>query len=257
MNTNLFRRTIIVLLVFFLGIILWQLIYTAGVFSRLILPSPIQVVQAFILWGQTDLWEDLLDTLIRLFSSVSFGIVAGLIIGVVMAAIPIFRDFAAPLIESIRSIPAIALFPLFTAAFGIGEASRIASATFSVLFLVALYTFQGIATVNKSLLLVPQTIAKDSTRIRFWVYKEIYFLGALPTILFGLRLSLPIVLVVIVATEMMFGTSHGLGSRIIISQLAYRIPPAWAAIILTGLLGYGLNVVLKLIEEKYSFWVGR
>jgi len=216
-----------------------------------------QVVQAFILWGQSNLWEDLLETVTRLSLSVAFGTLVGLVVGVVMAALPIFRNLAAPLIESFRSIPAIALFPLFTAAFGMGETARIASATFSVLFLVALYTFQGISTVNKSLLLVPQTIAKDSNQIRLWVYKEIYFPGALPTILFGLRLSLPIVLVVIVATEMMFGTNYGLGSRIILSQLAYRIPTAWAAIILTGLLGYGLNVILKLIEEKYSYWVGR
>jgi len=237
---------------------LWYLAYVAEAVSRLILPSPLQVLQAFGAWAQKGLWIDIGYTVYRLISSIAFGIAAGLIVGVLIAAIPLLRDAIIPIIESLRSIPAIALFPLFTAAFGIGELARIASVTFSVLFLVALHTLQGISTINKSLLLLPRTIiVKDSMRVRWWRLRQIYLPGALPTILFGVRVALPVALVVIVATEMLFGTSHGLGSRIITSQLAYRIPPAWAAIIVTGLLGYALNVIIGIVEKGYSSWVGR
>jgi NitT/TauT family transport system permease protein len=122
---------------------------------------------------------------------------------------------------------------------------------------MALYTFQGISTLDEILILLPRTINKDFKKMRWWILNEIYLNGALPTILFGLRISFPIALVVIVATEMMYGTTYGLGSRIITSQLAYRIPSAWSSIIMTGVLGLGLNAVLRLVERKYSFWVSK
>jgi NitT/TauT family transport system permease protein len=258
---NLFLRIIkhiplpIFTIVFLL--LLWYFIYGLKLLSPLVMPSPGQVISAFVVWSKSNLLMDLVTTiLIRLFISFGLGIVGGLLLGIIIAITPLLRGLIVPVIEMLRSIPAIALFPLFTVAFGIGETARIASATFSIIFLVSLYTFQGITTIHQPLVLMTQTIAKNSNKVRVWMLKEIYLPGALPTILFGLRLSLPIALVIIVATEMLFGTTYGLGSRIILSQLAYRIPNAWAAIIVTALLGYGLNKLLRMIEDKYSFWVG-
>jgi sulfonate transport system permease protein len=237
---------------------IWQMAYQTEAISRLVLSSPLQVVQALWSWLQTTFIADVGYTLLRLLFSLALGTVVGLLIGIVLAVVPMLRAVFVPIIDSLRSIPAIALFPLFVVALGIGEVARVASVSFSVAFLMALYTFQGIVTVRRILLLWPKTVViEDSFGSRWWILKEVLFPGALPTILFGFHLSLPIALVVIVATEMFFGTPQGLGSRIISAQLAYRLPLAWAAILVTGILGYSLNTVFGYIERKYNFWVGK
>jgi NitT/TauT family transport system permease protein len=56
---------------------------------------------------------------------------------------------------------------------------------------------------------------------------------------------------------MFIGTEKGLGHLIFNAHMTYRIPEMYAIIIITGLIGYGLNKGFIRLEEEIIHWGGR
>jgi ABC-type nitrate/sulfonate/bicarbonate transport system permease component len=77
--------------------------------------------------------------------------------------------------------------------------------------------------------------------------------SALPSIATGLRISATIALVVTITTELIAGNS-GIGYDISEMEQADRLAPMYAAIVLTGILGYVLNAVYFALERRFVFW---
>ena len=48
----------------------------------------------------------------------------------------------------------------------------------------------------------------------------------------------------------------GLGAYMQQQQLAFELPALYAAVLLIGLLGYAINLVLRLVQARVVFWVG-
>jgi NitT/TauT family transport system permease protein len=56
---------------------------------------------------------------------------------------------------------------------------------------------------------------------------------------------------------MFLGTRIGLGQLIFNSSLLYETPTMYAAIVFTGLIGYGINKFFIAIEKRIVHWVGK
>jgi ABC-type nitrate/sulfonate/bicarbonate transport system permease component len=82
---------------------------------------------------------------------------------------------------------------------------------------------------------------------------RVTFPSALASIATGFRVSATIALVVTITTELIAGNS-GIGYYISQMEQADRLPPMYAAIILTGILGYLLNTLYFALEHKFVFW---
>ena len=68
-----------------------------------------------------------------------------------------------------------------------------------------------------------------------------------------LRVSASIALVVTVTTELIAGNS-GIGFYVSQMEQANRLPPMYAGILLTGILGYLINMLFFQLERKVVFW---
>ena len=79
--------------------------------------------------------------------------------------------------------------------------------------------------------------------------------AALPSITTGIRVSAPIALLVGVTAEFLT-LSGGIGSYMRQQQDAFELPKMYAAIVLTALLGFAINVGLRATERRAVFWVG-
>ena len=77
--------------------------------------------------------------------------------------------------------------------------------------------------------------------------------AALPSIATGIRVSASIALLVAVTAEFVTGTA-GLGAYMQQQQAAYRVPEMYAAIVVAALLGYAINLGLRLAERRVVFW---
>ena len=80
---------------------------------------------------------------------------------------------------------------------------------------------------------------------------------AAPQIANGVKTSLSLALIVVIVTELLIGTHTGLGKRITTAQQIYDIEAMYAAIILTGIIGYLLNLTFVKLERKTFHWIGK
>ena len=92
---------------------------------------------------------------------------------------------------------------------------------------------------------------------RWQVFKDVLVMESLPQTFIGLRSGISIALVIVIVAEMFIGTEQGLGKRIIDAQQVLNVQDMYASILITGLLGYALNVLFLLGEKRVIHWSGK
>lgn len=239
---------------FAIAVLGWYLFAFSGIFSQILVPEPHLAFQALYSMVSTGaILPDLALTLYRTGVSYGFaaliGIPAGLILGYSRIAYQIFQ----PVVDFFRSIPATALFPLFILLFGLGDASVFAVVVFGNAFIIVLNAMYGVHNASKSRILLAKTMRATQVQI----FRKIVFYEALPYVFVGLRQALSIALVIVIVTEMFFGSATGLGYRIFNFHLLYKTPEMYAVIIIAGIVGYLLNLGFIAFERKVVHWVGR
>ena len=190
---------------------------------------------------------DVIATLVRSIIAFAISFPAGLVIGAFAYKAPRARDVRA-LVDFLRSIPGTSLVPVFFVIFGIGEVSKIAAAVYGGALTVAISTIVGLSLINRERRYAIERLY-GSTNASFLRFE---FPEILPTLLVGLRTSISLCLVLVTVSEMFMGTDIGLGSIIMDSRYAGKIPVLYTAIFITGVLGFALNRAANLLEKLAS-----
>ncbi len=89
------------------------------------------------------------------------------------------------------------------------------------------------------------------------LFRKVIFPEALPQIFSGFRVAISLSLIIVIVTEMFIGTNAGLGKRIIDAQLVYQTADMYAAILMTGVVGFLLNKIVMSIENRVVHWKGK
>ena len=199
------------------------------------------------------LLNDLANTAWRTFVGFIISAVVGIPLGLLLGSNENIRRATSVLVDFFRSVPGTALFPLFLLFFGIGDRAKIANAVFACTLIVLINAMYGVRNVNQTRINAAKTMGASSIRI----YYRIVLPSALPEIAGGLRIAVSIALIVIVVTEMFIGTSNGLGKRIFNAYQLFQVPDMFAAILITGLFGYLLNLLLAALEQRLIHWGGK
>ncbi len=235
-------------------ILIWILVVYLHLVDAFFLPGPFTVLAKLgEALGRGIIIPDLIATLERVSVSFIVALALGLPLGLWLGYSEKIYDSIEFIIDFFRSTPATALFPLFLLIFGITDTSKIAVAAFSATLIIIFNTAHGVMHAKKSRLLAAQIMGATKLQIFRWIL----FWESLPQTFIGLRSAVSLSLVVIVVTEMFIGTSVGLGRRIIDAQITYEIPAMYAIILLTGIIGYLLNVFFILIEKRFLHWSGK
>jgi len=221
---------------------------------KLFVATPSEVGSA--LWQQIteeDLLKSARDTLGRLMVGFGISVLIGVPLGLLMGyfsrvyySLEFFVDF-------LRSIPAAAIFPLFILIFGIGSPSIISVVTYACLLIIVVNTIYGVRNV-KELRIMSARIMKLR---QIEIFQKIILPESLTYIFAGLRIAISYGMVIVIFSEMFIGTDSGLGRVIIDTQTVYKIPEMYAAVILTGLIGYLLNKLALRTEKSLIHWEGK
>ena len=235
-------------------ILLWYLISTFQWVNPFFLPSPWNVFLELkeLLFSQgvyTHLWK----TLYRMFSGYILAILLGIPLGIIVGYWEKAYNSLEFVIEFFRGFPATSLFPLFMLAFGIGDAAKIAIVIFSCSLIITINTLYGVRNSSKTRQMVAETMKASNT----YIFARVILPDSFPYITAGLRTALSLTLIIIVILEMFIGTDKGLGHLIYNAHMTYQIPQMYATIVLTGLIGYGMNKGFIKLEEEVIHWGGR
>lgn len=235
-------------------LLLWCGLHYSGLVRPLWLPSPWKTFLAIAhLLGSAEGVKNVLWTLGRVIAGVTISTVIGVPIGLLMGRFKSIHLSLSGLVDFFRSLPALAMFPLLMIVFGIGEASKIATTVLSCSLVLVVHTIYGVQSAAMERLISAELMSATRREI----FTKVVLWEALPSIATGMRIALSLAVVVVVVTEMFVGTNAGLGYRIYQDQLTYRIPQMYAAILITGMLGLGLNVGFIRLERCVIHWTQR
>ena len=197
--------------------------------------------------------HDLARTLTRVLYAFAIAAGAAVPIGILIGAKDRVYRSVEFLIDFFRSTPATALFPLFMLMFGLGEESKVGLAAFAAFLIIVFNVAYGVLNARKTRILAARSMGASTLRI----FGDVIFLETLPQTFVGLRAGVSIALVVVVVAEMFIGGVDGMGHRIIEDQYSYNLRDMYGSLLVSGVVGYGLNYMFLLIERYFVHWAGR
>jgi ABC-type nitrate/sulfonate/bicarbonate transport system permease component len=175
----------------------------------------------------------------------AIAIPAGIVIG---SSALLYRALRG-VIEFLRPIPSVALIPLAVLIWGSGLESKVFLAAFASTWPLLMQTLYGVQDVDP--------VATDTARSfgfgRGQRLLHVTLPSAVPYIATGVRISAAVALILAVTAELVIG-APGLGREINIARQSEAVDIMYALIAVTGLLGWGVNIVFTRIERRVLHW---
>jgi NitT/TauT family transport system permease protein len=242
------RGTGLVVFVLLLALTEWGT--RAGWISSLTLPRPSDVALTLIELARSGLlWTHLAPSLTRLIAGSALGVSAGIGVGVLIGLFSYVRAGLIPLVAALFPIPKIALLPLFVIWFGIDEGSKYALIALGTFTPTVVATYGAVDNVDRTLVRMGQSFG-----LRWWsIVRKIVLPGALPGILSGLRVSIAIGIILLVAAEML-GAEYGIGAYILQAGSLYDLERLFAGVVILSTLGVLTSWAIGQLEARLLRW---
>ncbi|HEY4138325.1 MAG TPA: ABC transporter permease subunit [Casimicrobiaceae bacterium] len=239
----------------------WVAVTGSGLWPPLVnptfLPSPMTVAQTFVKLAQSGyqgytLAHHFLISLMRFGIAFFICIVIGVPVGLLMGMHSGVRAVLDPPIETTRPIPKLALLPLFIIWFGIGELSKtivIIAALFPMISIAAMQSVRGVS-IRK--IQAAQSLGASRSMI-FW---RVLLPASLPGIFTGIRVAVGIGVTMLVGAEMV-ATSDGIAWMALTAADFVQTDVVLVGVLVMAALGYGLDLLFRLLERRAVHWAGR
>ncbi|MFD8481501.1 ABC transporter permease [Kitasatospora sp. NPDC059673] len=228
----------------------WQVSSATGVLTPDVLASPGQVVQAVgELWGNGQLTAALSTSLARAALGLLFGAGAGLVLGVITGFFRLGEELLDSAVQVLRTVPFLALVPLFMVWFGITETAKVALIGVATSFPMYVSTFGGVRSTDRKLVEAMRSFSLS----RLAVVREVVLPGALPALLSGLRLSMTLSVIALIAAEEINST-EGIGYLMAQAQNFSRTDVLAVCILIYGLLGLAADGAVRVLERLLMPW---
>jgi NitT/TauT family transport system permease protein len=214
-----------------------------------VFPSPLEVEKALVeLIHKHVLWNDIVDSLRRV--AIGFGAAAalGIPLGLVLGWYPAANQVVNPVIQILRPISPLAWIPVTILLFGVGDHAATSLIFLGAFFPITVACVDGVANVPS----VYRRAGRNFGLKPMQLLARVVFPAALPQIIVGLRIALGIAWLVVVAAEMV-AVDSGLGYLVIDSRNSgKRYDLVVAAMLLIGVLGLGLDLLFRSVEQFKS-----
>lgn len=191
-------------------------------------------------------WASLTRALTALLIGGGIGIVTGIALG-------LWRPFeltATPLINTMRQVPILGWLPLIALWFGNGDGAK--------LLLVSLATFYPtVLNTQKGMHAADSRLDEVGALYGFTAWQKLKLIAwpsALPLMLTGISQALAFAWIATIGVELLFSASAGLGTEMLMAQVAARTDIVLICIICVGIMGFTLNQGFALLRRRLLRW---
>jgi taurine transport system permease protein len=238
-------------------IFVWWLVTYVGFIKPLFLPSPMGVIDAFLVmlrdgFTGASFWEHTGVSTLRVFGAFLLACVVGIPLGIAMGMSPVARGIFDPPIEFYRPIPPLAYLPLMIIWFGIDELSKVLLIFLSVLAPMALGARAGV----KSAAIEQIHAAYSFGATRWQVVRLVVLPSAMPEIFTAMRVGIGFGWTTLVAAEMVAATS-GLGYTVLSASRFLQTPIVIMGIVVIAAIAYAFDHLVRFVERRVVPWKGR
>jgi len=230
--------------------IAWEAFARSGAVTPFMLPRFTVVVER--IWSDAasgDLWQNLGLTLYRSLLGFLLASFLGIGLGFAVSYNRFVRWLLDPLISVGFPMPKIAFLPIITLWLGFHDVSKISMVVFDAVFPVLTATLAATVAVERELLWSARNLGASRREI----LHEVVFPAALPQIMTGLQVALPIALIVCIVAEMKLG-GVGLGGAMITASRFADSPGVFAGIVEIALAGYALVKLMAVARRRLLAW---
>lgn len=192
-----------------------------------------------------EIWPDIVASMRTILLGFAIAATLGFLTGILIAEWEFANAALGPVIDAMRPIAALTIFPLLILLLGIGIWSKAFVIMWTTWPAVLLNTAQGIRKVDKEIVEAGQLDGAG----RFPLLRKIKLPLSAGMIMTGLRIGLSGGWISLVSAEML-GSSEGLGFSILAYSQTFRFAEMYATIIIIALLGLSMNVIMAWIQNR-------
>lgn len=231
-------------------LIIWQIAGSAELLNPILLPSPFDIWEEFramLLSGEllNNLGVSTWRVVMGFVLGGGLGLAAGLWVGFSYKAERLLN----PTLQMLRTLPHLAIAPLFILWFGFGEESKLLLIAKGSFFPLYINTFLGIRSVDNKLFEVARVLEFSRPQMIL----KLILPASLPNILLGVRLSLGVAWIGLVVAEMM-GSTSGIGFMINDARSMSLTTVMFTGIIVFAIMGKLSDSLVLLAERRLLRW---
>ncbi|MGI6879223.1 ABC transporter permease [Microbacterium sp. gxy059] len=182
-------------------------------------------------------------------AGLGIAVLCGIVLGLAVGQSALVERTVSPTLEFVRAIPATALLPFAMMLFGVSSEMKIFLIALGCVWPILLNTADGARRIDSTLRASARTFHIAGMQKQLYVVLP----SVLPRILVGIRLAIPLSLILMVTSEMV-GVHQGLGFVITQAQATFKLLTMWSGILVLGLLGFLLTFLYSLVERRLLRW---
>ncbi|WP_328378918.1 ABC transporter permease [Streptomyces sp. NBC_01020] len=233
---------------------LWEILARAKVIDPFNFSMPSKIWDQIREWAlhgtaQGSLWEQIWYTMYEALLGWVIGVIAGVVLGITLGRIRFLSDVLGPYIKVLNAIPRIVLAPVFLIWFGLGPASKVASAVVLVFFPVFFNAFQGAREVDRNLVANARILGASNRRVTF----QVVIPSATSWIFTSLHVSFGFALIGAIVGEYI-GATKGLGLLVSASQGTFNAAGVYAAMVILAVVALITEGLLTFAERRLFRW---
>jgi ABC-type nitrate/sulfonate/bicarbonate transport system permease component len=231
-------------------LVIWEWLARSGRFTTYQLPALSLVLER--IWSDARSGDLAINTGLTLYRAlVSFAIcaVGGVAIGMAMSRNKIVNWFFDPIISVGFPMPKIAFLPVVILWLGVYDVSKITIIVIDAIFPVIAATVIASQGVERELIWSARNMGANKRE----VLTQIVLPAALPQIMTGLQVALPLTLIVAVVAEMLMG-GYGLGGAMMTASRFANSPGVFAGIVEIAVVGYVLVKAMSMLRRRLLIW---
>lgn len=229
---------------------IWELSVRLFGVPAYIIPPPLAVGAALVDGlVQGTFYPHILATLHAVVVGYLLGCSVAVVIGALLAEIPLLERSLTPYIVALQSTPKVALAPLIIVWFGFGIASKIVLVALICFFPVFINTLVGMRSVNPDLV----NLYRAFSASRWTILVNVKLPAAASSIFAGLQISVVMALIGAVVGEFI-AAKAGLGNLLQASSMSLDVATMFAVVIVLAAIGVAGNQVLQYLHRKVVFW---
>lgn len=203
----------------------------------------------FLGWTTPRTLKNLGLTMWRVFVGVAYGVALGTILGLLMGYSEKVLQALSPIVNSIRQVPIMAWVPLAIVWFGLGDGPTVFLIFMSAIFPLIINVIAGVQDIDRNYFNAARSMGASTGAI----FRDIVLPGALPSFLTGLRLAFGAGWMSVICAEFI-ATSSGFGYLMIEAQERIQTPKLYALMIISAIIGFAIDQLIRVIERKATAW---
>ena len=229
-------------------VVLWQAYVDIAHVSKIVLPSPLDIVQAS--WLRYDLLlRETVPTALESLYGFALAVVIGIPLAVCVTNSRILNLTLYPILIATQSVPKVAVAPIILVWFGLGMQSKLAIAFLVAFFPIVVDTATGLQATPPGLIELSRSL-RASRWQTFW---KVQFPAALPFVFSGAKVAVTLAVIGAVIGEFV-GSVNGLGNLLLSANSQMDGPLAWAALVWLSVLGVVLFLGVAVAERLLMPW---